>query len=277
MGFTLQVLGTASAVPNSVLNPSSQVLTVRGRLFMIDCGEGTQQMMRRMHLSFLKVEAIFISHVHGDHVFGLPGVLSTMTLYGRSEPLHVFGPEALGGILDFYKSNFGERASYEIVFHRVQAESMEKVYLSHSGYLEVSAFPLNHRIECYGYRFDERISERSAMKRSAVSYAYCSDTAPFPQLPFYVSGVDVLYHEATYPAELKDKAAQYFHSTTHDAAMTALLASAGRLLIGHYSSRISDFEALRAECLAAFPNTTAVMDGDVIEIEGKRPEDENLG
>lgn len=266
MGFTLQILGAASATPSSFLNPTSQVLTVEGRLFMIDCGEGCSQMMQRMHLSFVKLEAVFISHTHGDHLFGLFGLLSTMTLYSRSEPLHIFGPEALGPILDFYKANFGSHESYEIVFHRVLLSSPQEIYTSSKASVRVSAFKLNHRIECYGYRFDEILSERGAAARTPASYAYCSDTAPFPELSSYVRGVKVLYHEATYPRDQKEKASTYFHSTSEDAARCALEAGAGKLLIGHYSKRIKDYEAFRQECTAIFPDTVAVQGGDVFEI-----------
>ncbi len=266
MGFTLQILGAASATPSSFLNPSSQVLGSGGRLFMIDCGEGCSQMIQRMHLSFVKIEALFVSHVHGDHVFGLFGLLSTMTLYSRSEHLHIFGPKELGTVLDFYESMFGSHDSYGIVFHAVSTDSLCEIYTSSRGDVRVSAFPLNHRVECYGYRFDEILSERSAAKHPPVSYAYCSDTAPFPELPSYVRGVSTLYHEATYPKALKDKAEMYFHSTGEDAARCALEAGAGKLLIGHYSKRIKDYEAFRQECTAIFPNTVAVQGGDVFEI-----------
>lgn len=264
MNFHLQILGTASAMPISDMNPSAQALTVQGRLFLIDCGEGAQQMMRRMHLSFLRVEAICISHVHGDHVFGLFGILSTMSMYGRTEPLRIFGPEALGPILKFYSSWFGAEDGYPVEFHKVSAKGLEEIYSNK--HVRVSAFPLRHKIECYGYRFDEICSARQLEKAPARSYAYCSDTMPFAELPEYVRGVDVLYHEATYPMALADKAGPRFHSTTEDAARCALEAGAGRLLIGHYTSRIRELDVFERECRAIFPNTTASKDGDVIEI-----------
>lgn len=266
MNFTLTIMGTASAMPISDRNPSAQMLSVQGRLFLLDCGEGTQQQIRRAHLSFLKIEAVFISHIHGDHLFGLFGLLNTMTMYGRTAPLYVYGPQALGSVLNFYRSFFGDHESYDIVFTAVDCQEPCPVHTSKK--VRVSAFPLKHKIECYGWRFEEIVTERHWRENPDYhpkSYAYCSDTAPFPQLADWVRGVDLLYHEATYPQEMADKAAQRFHSTTVDAARCAADAGAGRLVIGHYSSRITDFEALLQECRNIFPGTLAAQDGDVIE------------
>ena len=265
MSFTLRILGTASAMPISDRNPSAQVLCVQGRLFLIDCGEGTQQMMRKLHLSFLKVEAVFISHIHGDHVFGLFGLLSTMTMYNRTQTLHIFGPEALRSIIRFYLSFFADGSNYTIEFHEVKVNGCEHIYDSKD--VRVSAFPLHHKIECYGYRFDEILSERSLEKRRAVSYAYCSDTMPFPALSDFVKGVMVLYHECTYTQDLADKAGKYFHSSTSDAAKCALACGAEKLIIGHYSSRIRDVKVYETECKKIFPETIAAVDGDIFEIK----------
>lgn len=258
MNFELKIMGTASAMPISDRNPSAQVLSVHGRLFLIDCGEGTQQQMRRLHVSFLKIEAIFITHIHGDHLFGLFGLLSSMSMYGRTGKLDVYGPRALGSVLKFYESFFGDGANYEIVFHVVECDS--PVMIHESRHVRVSAFPLRHKIECYGYRFDGIPSERHP---DVPSFAYCSDTIGFPALADYVRGVRLLYHEATYTAELSDKAALRWHSTTEDAARCARDAGVGKLVVGHYSSRITDFDAYLAECVAIFPNTAAAKDGDV--------------
>lgn len=264
MSFTLQILGTASAMPISDRNSSAQVLNVHGRLFLIDCGEGTQRRFRQLHLSFLRVEAIFISHIHGDHVFGLFGILSTMAMYNRRQTLHVFGPEALRGIIRFYKSYFGDGDNYEIEFHEVKTSSLAPVWTSRK--VQVSAFPLKHKIECYGYRFDELLSERELSKHPASSYAYCSDTMFFDALPLYLGGVGTLYHETTYLEHYADKAQQYYHSTTSDAARVASLSSVGRLLIGHYSSRERDPKVYEGECRRIFENTFATSDRDVFEI-----------
>ena len=295
MNFTLTILGSASALPFSDRNPSAQALSVHGRLFLIDCGEGTQQRIRQEHLSFVKIEAIFISHIHGDHCFGLFGILSTMSLYHRIAPLHVFGPQNLGPIIRFYLSYFGQELGYEIVFHQIAgpasfryslkkgfveessgpsiaaAESSDGAFSAEEGafpaaaILQVTAFPLNHKIDCYGYRFDEIVEPRRNPWKPR-SFAYVSDTAPFPGLTEYVKGVDLLYHESTYPAELESKAEQYFHSTTRQAAVCARDAGAGKLLIGHFSSRVKDISLLQEECREIFPETIAVNDGDIFEI-----------
>ena len=267
MVFTLTIMGTASAMPISDRNPSAQMLTVQGRLFLMDCGEGTQQQIRRAHLAFMKVEAVFITHIHGDHLFGLFGLLNTMTMYGRTAPLYIYGPRALGSVINFYKSFFGEHDSYEILFTPVDCSVPQVVH--RSKHVTVSAFPLKHKIECYGYRFDEIVTERHWQENPDYhpkSYAYCSDTSPFPQLAEWVRGVDLLYHEATYPTEMADKAAERGHSTTVQAAQCALDAGVGRLVVGHYSSRVNDFDALVRECRELFPATTAAQDLDIFEI-----------
>ncbi len=263
MIFTVTTMGTASAMPISDRNPSAQMLNANGRLFLIDCGEGTQQQMRRSHFSFVRIEAIFISHIHGDHLFGLFGLLNSMAMYGRTAPLDIYGPQALGSVLNFYHSFFGTDDPYEVRFHALSCKDPELIHTSKC--LTVSAFPLNHKIECYGFRFDETVTPRHAEANPAYrakSYAYCSDTAPFPELASWVKGVDVLYHEATYPREMADKAEHRFHSTSEQAARCALEAGAGKLIIGHYSSRITDFDALLEECRSVFPETVAANDGD---------------
>ena len=259
-------MGTASAMPISDRNPSAQMLNVHGRLFLIDCGEGTQQQIRRNHLSFLKIEAIFLSHVHGDHVFGIFGLLSTMAMYGRTVELHICAPQSFGPILKFYLSYYGDELNYEIIHHVVKSKEPEEVYVSKN--LKVTALPLQHKIDCYGYRFDETVPERRPGNVPFVprSYAYCSDTKPFPELAQWVRGVDLLYHEATYPKDMADKAADRFHSTTVDAAGCALEAGVSKLVIGHYSSRVKDFDVFQKQCRDIFPESYAAQDGDVFEI-----------
>lgn len=260
-------MGTASAMPISDRNPSAQMLDVNGRLFLLDCGEGTQKQMRRMHLSFVKVEAIFISHIHGDHLFGLFGLLNSMAMYGRTGKLDIYGPQALGSVLKFYSSFFGEGTLFELSFHPLTFSGIEQIHISKC--VRVSAFPLKHKIDCYGFRFDEIVTERHMIENPdyhAKSYAYCSDTSAFPELATYVGGVTALYHEATYQNEMLDKAVARGHSTTSQAAQCALDANAGRLIVGHYSSRVTDFDAFIAECREIFPETVAAQDGDIFEI-----------
>ncbi len=269
MNFTLKIMGSASAKPMSDRNPSAQVLAVHGRLFLIDCGEGTQQQLRRAHLSFMKIDAVFITHIHGDHLFGLFGLLSSMAMYGRTADLDIYGPQALGSVLNFYRSFFADDTDFKIVFHPVKCSEPQVVM--ETKHLKVSAFPLNHKIECYGWRFDELPSVKRPCAEDGTpvhplkSFAYCSDTAPFPELASWVQGVTLLYHEATYTADMADKAVLHHHSTTEQAARCALDAGAGRLLVGHYSARITDFAAYLEECRRIFPATDAVNDGDTFE------------
>ena len=302
MNFTLNVLGTASALPTTERYPSAQVLNVRGRLFMIDCGEGAQIQLRRAGVSFLKIEHICLSHVHGDHIFGLFGLLSTMGMLGRTAPLSIYAPASLAPTLEFFRTNFGEGLLYEIEHVVLEMTSPEVVYENRN--VELLAFPLNHRVETFGFMIREKmpqfnvhkdaiaryglsLAEIGTLKRgedvvreSMViknteaaylpfkprSYAYCSDTAPFPQLAEWVRGASVLYHEATFPADMADMAEKTFHSTTLQAAQCALDAGVGRLLVGHYSSRFPSVEFYLDELRSVFPESYLTKDMDVIEV-----------
>ena len=306
MNFTLNVLGTASALPTTERYPSAQVLDVRGRLFMIDCGEGAQMQMRRAGISFLKIEHICLSHIHGDHIFGLFGLLSTMAMLGRTAPLNIYAPGSFRPILQFLLENFGEGFLYEVNFVELTMKEPQLIYENRR--TELLAFPLNHRVDTYGFIIREKmpqhnvhkeaiakyglsIAEIGALKRgedvireegdetfvipnseaayipyTPRSYAYCSDTAPFPELAEWVRGVTLLYHEATFPAEMSEMAAKTYHSTTLQAAETALKAGAGRLLVGHYSSRFPSVDFFLDELRSIFPDTELARDMDVIEI-----------
>ena len=296
------MLGTASAMPVVNRNQIAQALQVHGRLFLVDCGEGVQYAMVKYHVPMMKLEAIFISHVHGDHVFGLFGLLSTFGMGGRMVPLHIYGPGNLHPYIKFFLS-YNEWLPFEIVFHQVNTRFPEKVMETRT--VEVVAFPLLHGIETYGYIFREKepqlnvrkecigeygltLTEIGTLKRgedvvradgSVIpcteaaykpyeprSYAYVSDTAVFPGEAEVLKGTTVIYHETTFLAEHEDKAAARFHTTTHQAAQVALEAGAARLLIGHYSSRNTDASLYEAECRTVFPGTYAASDGDVYEI-----------
>ena len=302
MNFTLNVLGTASAKPTSSRNPSAQVLDVRGRLFLVDCGEGAQRQFCRQRLSFDRIDAIFISHIHGDHVFGLPGLLSTIGLATSRKSIKVFGPQALGAILKFYLSYYGDQIGIRVDFIPVKTKGPQVIF--ENKFLTVEAFPLNHRIETYGYLFREKtpqlnvrkdaigryglgiaeicslkngedvVRENEIIRSEEVtylpypprSYAYCSDTAPFPSLAEWVRCVDILYTEATYMADLEKEAAARFHSTTLQAARLAREAGAKKLVVAHYSSRYRDTAPLLSEIRSVFPNAEAANDGDVYDV-----------
>ena len=303
MNFTLKVLGTASALPTTERYPSAQVLDVRGRLFMIDCGEGAQMQLRRAGVSFLKIEHICLSHIHGDHLFGLFGLLSTMGMLGRSSDLNIYAPPSFRGVLDFFMANFGDGIKFGINLVELNMKEPEKVYESRTA--ELLAFPMNHRIETFGFiirekmppynvhkeaisRYGLSLTEIGTLKRGEDvlrpdgtfipngaaayipyqprSYAYCSDTAPFPELAEWIKGVDLLYHEATFPAEMFEMAVKTFHSTTLQAAQTARDAGVGRLLVGHYSSRFPSVDFYLDELKTVFPNTELAHDLDEFEI-----------
>ena len=311
MNFTLKVLGTASALPTTERYPSAQVLDVRGRLFMIDCGEGAQIQLRRAKVSFLNIEHICLSHIHGDHIFGIFGLLSTMGLLARKAPLNIYAPVSFGPILDFFKQQFGEGILYDINFTPLQMTQPQVVYESRR--TELLAFPLNHRVETFGFIIREKVppfnvhkpaiekysltlSEIGALKRGEDvvricpetgtqivipneeaaylpfqprSYAYCSDTAPFPELAQWVQGVDLLYHEATFPQGMEEMAAKTCHSTTLQAAQLAKDAGVGKLLVGHYSSRYPSVDFYLDELKTIFEESQLAHDGDVIEISLK--------
>ena len=302
MNFTLNVLGTASALPTTERYPSAQVLNVRGRLFMIDCGEGAQIQLRRVGISFLKIEHICLSHIHGDHIFGIFGLLSTMGLLGRTSDLNVYAPASFAPVLDFFIKQFGEGLLFNINLVTLEMKEPEIVYDSRTA--ELLAFPLNHRIDSYGFIIREKtppfnvrketiakyglsLSEIGALKRgedvvredtviphseaaylpyNPRSYAYCSDTAPFPELAQWVKGVSLLYHEATFPADMAEMAEKTFHSTTLQAARTASDAGVGRLLVGHYSSRFPSVDFYLDEIRSIFPSSDLAHDGDIVEI-----------
>lgn len=302
MNFTLRILGTASAMPVNDRRQSAHVLDVHGRFFLIDCGEGVQNQMVRYKMSFQKVDSIFISHIHGDHVFGLFGFLSTVGMLGRTAPIRIYGPSNLGPIIKFFLSYYGEGLHFDVKFQPLDPKEPEVIYSTKS--FEVLAFPLNHKIATCGYIFREKrplmnvrkekiekygfsIQEIGAIKKgedivrpegvipnSEVaylpyeprSYAYCSDTATFKSLSEWVKGVDLLYHETTYLKSLPDQALLRHHSTTEQAARCALEAGVGKLVIGHYSSRCRNKSLYEKECMEIFPETYAADDGDVFDI-----------
>lgn len=302
MEFSLMTLGTASALPTANRYPSAHILTVRERLFLIDCGEGAQMQMRRAGISIGRIDNIFISHLHGDHVFGLFGLLSTLAMMGRTASLYIYAPYRLSEILTFFKEQFGEGIKYEIVHVPVKCTAPQKILDIKS--LEVFAFPLQHRGETYGYLFKEKQPLRNIHKHliepyglslyeiarlkegidverekevlkseeftylpyTPRSFAYCSDTAPFKELSEWVGGVDLLYHEGTFGEELKEMSVATRHSTAADAARCALEAKAGKLVIGHYSSRYKNIENLVDEAKKIFKETYPAKEGAIFDI-----------
>lgn len=296
--FKIHILGCGSALPTLQHNASSQVVEIRGKMFMVDCAEGTQTQLRRSKINFQRLQAVFISHLHGDHCFGLIGMISTFGLMGRTAPLSIYGPKELGPVLDMLITTFCDKLSFEVVFLPVDTKTRAVVYEDRS--LTVETIPLQHRVPCAGYLFREKptlphirrdmidfygipFSQINNIKAGADwiaedgeaianarlvtpadkprSYAYCSDTRYVPDLWKEVEGVDVLYHESTYASDYADRARMYFHSTAKEAAEVAKAAHVGKLLLGHYSARYNDESKILKEARAVFPNSFLTSEG----------------
>ncbi len=301
--FKLHILGCGSATPSLRHLPSCQVVEYRGQLLMVDCGEGAQLSMRRMGLRFSRLNHIFLSHLHGDHCLGLPGLLSTLALHqtGGTVTVHTFaeGAKLFGEMVDF----FCRERSYELKFNIIDP-TIRQTVLDLPG-LTVEAFPLRHRVPTVGFLFKEKpklrhlrgdmvkfhgvpVSQMKAIKEGAdfinsegktipndmlttaadhsASYAYCSDTVFTPSLAETVKGVDLLYHEATYADDCAEKARARGHSTASEAARIASMAHAGQLVIGHYSKAYNSEEQHLSDARAIFPDTIAANEGLSISI-----------
>lgn len=300
--FQLNILGCGSAAPTPFRNPTSQVIAYRGRLMMIDCGEGAQAMMRKMSLSFNRLTHIFISHMHGDHCLGLPGLLSTLDLHGKEGEVTVTLPRCGVEIMQQMADFFCRDRSYKLTFQPLEGNGG---LVADFPSMSVEAFPLYHRVPTYGYIFREKpkprhlkgdmlefykvpVSQRAAIKNGAdfitengdviansrlttapdpsVSYAFCSDTVFNPRVAEAVKNVDWLYHEATYDSSLAEKARARGHSTAAEAARIASMANAKNLIIGHYSKRYVDIDILVDEASKEFPNVTAAREGLTIDL-----------
>jgi len=296
-------------MPTTKRFPTAHLLNVNERFFLIDCGEGTQIQLRRYKLGFAKINRIFISHIHGDHVFGLFGLLSSFQLLGRKHEIHIHGPGEIMEVVKFYEKYFGTEQSYRIKVHPLGYT--RKMLIFEDERIEVFSFPLKHRVPTCGFLFQEKFPELN-LKKEAIdkykpgienirkiktgsdlhlpdgtvipnseltlppwkprSYAYCSDTSFDPQIAEYVKGVDLLYHEATFSSDDQELAGITGHSSTVQAAEIALASGAQKLLIGHFSSRYKSPEKLMNEAKEIFANTHAVNDGDIFEVERKRKE-----
>jgi len=299
----LTVLGSSSALPTSKRYPSAHVLNAHERLFLIDCGEGTQMQLRKCKIKFGKINHVFISHLHGDHIFGLYGLLSTFNLMGRETPLHLYAPENYDQMLGSHLHDFDIDLNFEIVFVPLGGKDPVKIY--DDKYITVTSFPLHHRIETYGFIFREKTADRNILKDAiikyeiptiripsikkgadfltkegklirnedittpppaALSYAYCSDTMFFSRLATFVKDISLLYHEATFDQSMSELAKMTCHSTTLDAAKVARKANAGTLLIGHFSARYKEISGLVEEAKAIFPATIPAIDGTTYDL-----------
>lgn len=303
MAFRLTILGTSSALPTSDRYPTAHVLNVHERLFLIDCGEGTQMQMRRYRIRFGRINHIFISHLHGDHFFGVYPLLSTYNLMGRKTTLHLYAPAPAEELISRHLKDFDITLGYDLIVHTVSGRSARLVLDDKR--VEVFSFPLRHRIPSYGYLFREKIPDRNMIKekiieyglsveeigmarrgndivrasgeliacsevtmepRKPASYAFCSDTGWFKKLPSYFSGVDLLYHEATFGEDNDALALKTGHSTARHAAMVAREAGVKRLLLGHFSARYRSPGILEEEARSIFPESEAAREGNTYEI-----------
>ena len=290
--FELHILGCGSALPTTRHITTSQIVSVRDKLFMIDCGEGAQLQFCKSHLKFSRLNHIFISHLHGDHCFGLLGLISTLNLLGRTAELHIHSPKGLETLLTPMLDFFNRQMTYKVLFHEFDTKEPMQIYEDRS--LTVTTIPLRHRMPCCGFLFAEKrrpnhiiremvdfyqvpVYELNRIKNGADyvtpegktvsnnlltrpsapsrSYAYCSDTIYLPSIVEQIKGVDLLFHEATFANEDAPRAKETFHTTAAQAAEIARKAEVKKLLIGHFSARYEDENILLQEASAIFPDT----------------------
>ncbi|MFA5300933.1 MAG: ribonuclease Z [Lutibacter sp.] len=304
MSLKLTILGCHSATPRVNAHPTAQILEIKNHHFLIDCGEGTQVQLRKYSIKFSKIKHIFISHLHGDHFFGLVGLISTFRLLNRENELHIYAPKGLKEIVTLQLKLSNSWTQYPLIFHELTSTESELVY--EDANVEVHTIPLDHRIYTNGFLFKEKLGERklnvnaiqkhqeikicdyqnlkngrdfilqndTVLKNEILtldpalplSYAFCSDTAYFPEIIPLIKNTTCLYHEATF---LKDKEALSLttkHSTAAQAANIAHLAQVKQLIIGHYSSRYTNKEAFLIEAQEVFENTLLAIEGKVFEI-----------
>ena len=299
----LTILGSSSALPTSERFPSAHVLNVHERLFLIDCGEGTQMQLRKCRIRIGKISHIFISHLHGDHVFGLYGLISTFSLMGRENPLYLYAPQNFREMLNSHLADFDIHVKFPIEFVALKGKNPVKIY--DNKHITVTSFPLKHRIDAFGFIFREKPADRNIIKEAIakyniptvripaikkgedfitgegavipneeitrapappLSYAYCTDTRYFKRLAHFVKDVTLLYHESTFDKSLSELARITGHSTSVDAAITAREAHAKALIIGHFSARYKDITFLVAEAAEIFPSTLPAIDGTTYDI-----------
>ncbi|AZA75076.1 ribonuclease Z [Chryseobacterium indoltheticum] len=293
MSTYLTILGFNSAIPTINTSPTAQLLEMEERCFLIDCGEGTQVQLRKAKARFSKINHIFISHLHGDHCFGLPGLIASFRLLGRDTPLHVYGPKGIKKMLETIFSITETHRGFEVVYHELDKDYSEKIYEDNR--VEVFTIPLDHRIYCNGYLFKEKPKERhinmeevskyaeietcdyhnlkagkdfvlsdgyvlkneilTTTPAPSVSYAFCSDTRYLESVIPIIKNVTVLYHESTFLHDLKEMADYTGHTTALEAATIAKKAEVEKLILGHFSNRYGDLTVFTDEARTVFPNS----------------------
>ncbi len=302
--FEITILGSSSATPTNNRHHTAQYLQIDDNYILIDCGEGTQSQLRRYDIKLNRIDHIFISHLHGDHYLGLVGLISSMHLNGRKDKLHIYGPVGLAEIITIQLKYSDTRLVYNIQFHEIETDKIYTILDNAS--ITVETIPLNHRINCAGFLFKEKPKRRRIIKdklpenfslqnisklkrgldivdedghllyknelytldpKKNRSYAYCSDTCYSDTVIERVHMVDILYHEATFLQDLKNRAIDTYHTTALEAGQIAQLAKVRKLIIGHFSSRYKDLTLLLNETKTAFENTELAIEGTKFIIE----------
>jgi ribonuclease Z len=303
MRFEITVLGSGSAIPTANRFPTAQVLNILERFFLIDCGEGTQMQLRKHKVKLQRINHIFISHLHGDHYFGLIGLVSSMHLLGRKNPLHIYAHPDLEKIIELQLKTSDSRLQFPIIYKALEYDRSQRIL--DDPYFTVDTIILKHRIPCCGFLFKEKPRLKSLIREklseydvpvSAMedlrrgqdltlpdgriipnkeftieplaprSYAFCSDTAYNEEILPLIENVDLLYHESTFTEEMRERAAETFHSTALQAATIAKRAGAKKLLLGHYSARYRFIQPFVDEAKTVFDNTVAAEEGLVVKI-----------
>ena len=298
----LTILGCYAATPRTFTNPTSQILEIKNRLFLIDCGEGTQVQLRKNKIRFSKINHIFISHLHGDHFFGLVGLVSTFTLLNRTTDLHIYGPKGIKEVIKVQLRLSNSWTNYDLFFHEL--ESLESEIIFEDDKVLVKTIPLKHRVYTNGFLFQEKVGERklnlAAVKNyeiergyyqnikngkdivledgriiendqltfdpvPAKNYAFCSDTVYNEAILPIIENIDVLYHESTFLQSEENLAKKTLHSTAKEAATIALKANAKQLILGHYATRYEGIELFKEEAETIFPEVLLADDGKSFE------------
>lgn len=298
----IYILGCYAATPRTMTNPTSQVLEIKNHMFLIDCGEGTQVQLRKNKIKFSRINHIFISHLHGDHFFGLPGLISTFRLLGRDKEMHIYGPRGIKEAITLLLKLGDSWTNYQLIFHELTSKESELIYEDDK--VTVETVPLDHRVYTNGFLFREKLGERklnigaiaeykidkayfrnikkgknvildngTVIANSELtfdppkpkSYAYCSDTAYKPDIVEQINDVNVLYHESTFLDSEAHLSGKTKHATAKEAAAIAKSADVGKLILGHYSTRYKSIELFKKEAEEIFPNVDLADDGKIFE------------
>ncbi len=299
----LTILGCYAATPRTITNPTSQVLEIKNRMFLIDCGEGTQVQLRKNKIKFSKINQVFISHLHGDHFFGLIGLISTFSFLGRTTELHIYGPKGIKEIILLQLRLSNSWTNYDLYFHELESEVSETIFEDDK--VVVTTIPLKHRVYTNGFLFQEKIGERKLNMDAVLnheiescyfqkikngkditledgriisnsiltfdpiqpkSYAFCSDTVYHEAIVPIIENVDVLYHESTFLESEDTLALKTLHSTAKQAAQIALKANVKLLILGHYSTRYDSITVFQEEAKTIFPEVLLADDGKTFEL-----------